>query len=489
MIIKTDKTAIANYFEDASGLRGAWANFIAIAQNIDEIPQFLLDKAKEKTPLTVCAGLTANTGAGLAFGGGVLSLELLDKIGEIKGNDKPYIEVEAGARLADIKNYLAKQGLMYPPDPTEQNSKIGGNIATNASGARGFKFGPTRKYIKSIDIAFTDGSIAKIERRKYFADDAGNISFETSKGIKSIRLPKYDLPKIKNSAGYYNYKNADLIDIFIGSEGTLGVILKAELFVVKKYKNIYSGIVFFDDDDALFAFVEDVKNKAFGIEAMALEYFDKNTIDFIRDEHWNLPICAGAIMFEQDIYDGQDESEILEKWTNLIEKYGIDLDKVWFADDDRQTQKLRDFRHSIPEKSNEVVHKTGIRKVGTDFAVGDGHIREIIKFCHSEFDKCNALNFIFGHIGENHLHANILAKNESEFIKIRKVYEDIIKKAVSLGGTVSAEHGIGKIRHVFLEDMLGEAALKEMAEFKKSLDPACILGIDNIFPKKFLGLK
>ncbi|MDR2709204.1 MAG: FAD-binding oxidoreductase, partial [Elusimicrobiota bacterium] len=457
-------------------------------ENENEIPNFLLQAAKTSTPITVAAGLTANTGAGLAFGGAVLSLEKLNSISDVKiaENGRHFIDVQAGARLSDIKQKVLAQNFMYPPDPTEQNSTIGGNISTNASGARGFKFGPTRNYVKALTIVFTDGSIAEIQRGQNFADANGNISFASSKGIKHITLPKYKLPEIKNSAAYFNHPFCDVIDVFIGSEGTLGVITNISLFVLPKYKNIFSGIIFFNDENTLFNFADDIKNKKNNINALALEYFDKNTLDFIRDDYLQVPNSCQALMFEQDIYTGDDEDEILQKWTDLIDSYGINFEDVWFAGDLTQTQKLRDFRHKIPQKTNEIVHKTGIRKVGSDFAVEQKYIKQIIDFCHSEFHKSNLLNLIFGHIGENHLHANIIAKTKDEFLYAQEIYKTIVQKAISFGGTVSAEHGIGKTRLIFLEQMLGTNALIEMAKLKKSLDPAAILGRGNIFSKELL---
>jgi D-lactate dehydrogenase (cytochrome) len=446
-------------------------------------------------PVTVCGALTANTGAGLAFGGAVLSLEKLNKIDKInKINNESFslkngkykgetaqIKVGAGARVGDIKKSVLQAGFFYPPDPTEQTSMIGGNISTNASGARGFKFGPTRDYIKSLKIIFTDGSEAKITRGINFADDKGVIVFDTDKGKKQIVLPKYNLPKIKNAAGYFNYPNADLIDIFIGSEGTLGIIIEAELLLLRNFKNIFGAIVFFDNDKKLFDFVESAKKN---LNAMSLEYFDKNTLDFVREFYPQIPHWAeGAIMFEQDVYDGDDEEKLINNWIENIANAGADDASAWFAQNTAEMERFRVFRHKIPEKANEIVHRNGIPKAGTDFAVPEGKIKEILDFCRREFDESKIMNLIFGHIGENHIHANIFPKNQEEFDKTRKIYEKIVQKVIDLDGTASAEHGIGKVRHIFLEKMVGRNGFYEMSKLKKSLDEAEILGLDNIFPK------
>lgn len=497
MIIKKDKDTIQSYFEDNSGLRGSFADFAAIPEKEEDIATFLAEMSSLKKPITIAGGLTGNTASGLAFGGAVLSLEKFNKIGNIEklSDSKAKIKVQSGARTGDIKEKAFQEGWMYPPDPTEKNATIGGNIATNASGGRGFKFGVTRDYIHSLKIYFSDGSKSFIERGQYIADDNGKIVFETDKGIKSIILPKYHLPNIKNAAGYYNYPNADLVDVFIGSDGTLGVTVEAELILIPHFKEVFGGIIFFDSREKVYDFVSHIKrvskntkeNKLKdGISAMSLEYFDKNALSMIKDEYPSIPENTEAgILFEQDIYE--DNFDILmDKWVEFIESKDIDINNVWFASNMKEQEEFRVFRHKIPEKVNEIVRKNKVPKVGTDFAVPEGKLSKIIDFCEKEFEKSGLFNLTFGHIGENHLHANIIPSNEEEFEKARNMYADIAQKAVELGGTVSAEHGIGKIKHIFLEKMLGEEAFIEMAKFKKTLDPACILGQDNIFPKKYL---
>jgi D-lactate dehydrogenase (cytochrome) len=494
VIIKKDKETVQNYFEDNSGVRNSNADFVAIAETEDDIVAFIKEMASKKIPVTVAGALTGNTASGLAFGGAVLSLEKLNKIGDIKklSDERGAVTVQAGAKICDIKNKVFGGGFMYPPDPTEKNASIGGNIATNASGGRGFKYGVTRDYIRGLKVIFTDGSQARVERGKYFADACGKIEFDSDYGKKTIFLPKYKLPKIKNAAGYYNYPNADLIDVIIGSDGTLAITVEAELSLIARFDEVFGGIVFFDDIDKTYNFVNTVKEISSrakdkqSISAMSLEYFDANALRLIEEDYSNIPARAAAgIMFEQDVY-GDNYDVLMEKWVELLDNMGIDTDKVWFASTLAQQEEFRKFRHKIPERVNERVRKNKIPKVGTDFAVPEGKLREIINFCEEEFKKANLFNLTFGHIGENHLHANIIASNEKEYAYTREIYARIAQKVVELGGTVSAEHGIGKLKHIFLEKMVGEEGFKEMAKFKKSLDEAAILGQDNIFPKKYI---
>jgi len=497
VIIKRDKYAIQSYFEDNSGVRDSYADFVALAETERDVCEFLVEMSKSKTSVNVAGSLTGNTAAGLAFGGSVLSLEKLDKIGEIeKINDKnAVVTVQAGAKIKDVKLKVCREGWMYPPDPTEQSASIGGNISTNASGCRGFKFGVTRNYVRALKVIFSDGSRSYTERGKYFADKSGGITFNTDKGERYVVLPSYNLPIIKNAAGYYNYPGADLIDILIGSEGTLCVIVEAVLSLIPSFKEMFGGIVFFDNRALAYEFVSKIKGiskraeeKSLkdSISAMSLEYFDRNALFIIKEDYPAIPESAEAgIMFEQDVYEGNFDV-LVEKWTEVIKSSNIDLGKVWFASDMVQQEDFRVFRHRIPERVNEIVRRNGIQKIGTDFAVPDGRLPAIVDFCDEKFKEAGVFNLTFGHIGENHLHANIIASNEKEYERCRRIYVDIIQKTIDLGGTVSAEHGIGKIKHVFLEKMLGKKAFKEMAKFKKGFDESGILGQDNIFPKSYL---
>ena len=493
MIIKTDKDTTKKYFEDSSGMLGAFADKVYIPENKQDVIEIIELANKTKNPVTVAAGCTGVTGGCLAYGGSVLSTEKLNNIGNIKeiSKDKALVTVGAGAIVNRIKEFVLQNGWMYPPDPTEKNATIGGNISTDASGGRGFKYGTTRNYINAIEIILPDGSYAKIVRGKIFADDNGIINFETSKGIKTIILPKYELPKIKNAAAYYNYKNADLIDVFIGHEGTLGVIISAELILIKPFEQLFGGIIFFENREKSWAFVKEIrefsiknKNSKTEITALSLEYFDKNALNLIKPFYPIIPENVDAgILFEQDC--SKDNYDVLmEKWVDIIEKYGINIDNVWFASNVKQQEEFRIFRHKIPETVNEIVRKNKIPKVGTDVAVPHDKLKEMILFCEQKFNENKLLNLTFGHIGESHLHANIIASTQEEYNRCKELYLEIAKKAVELGGTVTAEHGIGKVKHHFLKAMLGDKGIEELRKFKLSLDKNNIIGRDNLFQSK-----
>jgi D-lactate dehydrogenase (cytochrome) len=499
VIIKSDKNTIKNYFEDSSGVIGSSADFVAIAENECDICEFLIEMSKSRTPVTIVGALTGNTASGLAFGGSVLSLEKLNKISEINeiNDNNALIVVQAGAKIRDIKLKAFEKGWMYPPDPTEQSASIGGNISTNASGGRGFKFGVTRDYVMALKVVFSDGSQGCFERGRYFANKSGEIIFDTNKNKKRVMLPKYCLPNVKNAAGYYNRQRADLVDVLIGSEGTLCVIVEAVLKLIPHFKEVFGGIIFFDSLNRLYEFVCKIKsiskmskcgNVRNAINVMSLEYFDKNALSIVKSDYPAiLENVVGGVMFEQDIYENNSDI-LMKKWIEVMDDSGIDLEKIWFASNLAQQEKLRVFRHRIPERVNEIVRKNNLPKIGTDFAVPEDKLLTIIDFCDKKFKRMGVFNLTFGHIGESHLHTNILASNEKEYKQCMYICSDIAQKTIDIGGTVSAEHGIGKLKHIFLKKMLGKRGFKEMSKLKKSFDESGILGQANIFPKDYIML-
>jgi D-lactate dehydrogenase (cytochrome) len=166
MIIKTDESIMQSYLADESGLSGGHAHTVYIPENEKELIDLVKDLAKKKVHITVSGAGTGVVGGRVPFGGCIISLEKLKKVFEIKkvSDTEAVVSSQAGTTVKEIKEFAGRRGWMYPPDPTEQNSSLGGNIATNASGSRGFKFGATRKYIKSLKIVLSNGDVLDIKR-------------------------------------------------------------------------------------------------------------------------------------------------------------------------------------------------------------------------------------------------------------------------------------------------------------------------------------
>ena len=518
VLIKTDQEQIENYLHDTSRMRGGNASSVIFPENPEEISEILKQATKEKTPVTISGAGTGTVGGRVPFGGIVISTERLNQIKEIVKEEitprsalhtpHSFGVAQAGVILGDYQKAADAKGLLYPPDPTEWSCYLGGTVATNASGARTFKYGATRNYIRRLQIVSATGGILNLKRGEVFAEGRKlKLPLPDQKSLE-IRLPSYNMPHVrKHASGYFINENMDAIDLFIGSEGTLGVITEIETDLIEKPEGVLAGVLFFEGEENLLGFVrearelslnsrfkiQDSKSNPYSalrtpplIDARALEFFDKESLDFLRTKYELVPSNAtGAIFFEQEITEETEES-LMEQWLELIEKHNALVDDSWFAVNEQDRQKIRAFRHQMPVLMNEWFSRYNQRKVSTDMAVPDEEFAAMLKFYQDSLRDCGLRYVIFGHIGDNHVHVNILPRNDSEGTKAREIYKTFIDRAVRVGGTISAEHGIGKLKKDYLRVMYGDEHLREMAELKKAFDPACILGRGNMFGEEFL---
>jgi D-lactate dehydrogenase (cytochrome) len=524
MLIKTDQAMIKSYLEDTSVMAGAQAEAVIIPEDQNDVARALKEAAAAKTPLTISAGKTGTTGGCIPLKGKVLSTEKLNRILNLDKKNLT-VTVECGVILADLQKFLSAEHLCYPPDPTETTCFIGGTLSTNASGSRTFKYGPTRQWVERIKVILSSGTILNLPRGKYFAKgrifniqlDKCSNQFEVRdsklKGPRhpnlelrtlNFALPSYEIPLVKNAAGYYVHDNMDLVDLFIGAEGTLGIIVEADLKLMVEPEKIFGGMIYFNSDSACQSFVKEARQISLKnredltkLSAVSLEYFDRYTLELIREKHTRLPqTAAAAIFFEQESTE-RVEDALLEQWCNLIEKHGASLDQCQIALTAAEDKELREIRHAVPETVNEIFKRTGFQKLATDIAVPADKFDEMLAYYNEVLEGAAAAStsaapagklqhLAFGHIGNFHLHVNQLPKNEAEKQLALSNIKKFVDRAVKLGGTVSAEHGIGKIKKPYLKMMYGEEGIKEMAVVKKALDPALILNLDNVIEEKYL---
>lgn len=491
MQVKTAIDELQNYLIDASNLQGGYADKLFIPETTEEIAEIVKEANEKRIPLTISGARTGTVGGAIPFGGYVISLERLNKIKEINKDNHTAI-VESGVILNDLNKAVEAENFFYPPDPTEWSCQIGGTVATNASGARSFKYGATRNFVNRITVVMANGEILNLKRGEIFSEN-GNI--QITENLK-VKLPTYEQPNVrKNTSGYFSGEKIDAIDLFIGSEGTLGIITEIELRIVPKPESFFSGIIFFEDETKLLEFVNQAREISFNsrrnqisdsIDVSLIEYFDGRALKFIAEKFAQIPENAkGAIFFEQET-TAENEDVLLEQWNELLEKYGADLEQSWFTTTENDREKMREFRHALPVTVNERIVRNKQKKVGTDMAVPDECFASFLKFYKEKLDESGLEYVIFGHIGDNHLHANMIPKNDEEAKKAKHLYGRFIAQSIMLGGTISAEHGIGKHKSKYLYVQYGERYLNEMAELKKAFDPNGILGRGIMFDEKFI---
>ena len=517
MLTKTQPDEIQDYLSDASYLKGGNASEVVFPETADDVARILAEATRTHTPVTVSGAGTGTVAGRVPLGGIVIATDKLNHLRRVSREDAGGTAIaEAGVRLIDLQRAVDAEGLLYPPDPTERSCFIGGNIATNASGARTFKYGPTRKYVERLQIALATGEVIEVHRGELHADQNSLISVPLPSGRRiEAKLPSYQMPQVrKHASGYYIERRMDVIDLFIGSEGTLGVIIEAELKLLPKPEGLLSGVVFFEDEADLLAFVRDARERSLltrgssptpgspdgqlgwggavregaEVDARALEYFDVESLRFLRQKYDTVPeTAAGAIFFEQETVAAH-EDEVMNQWLSLLEAHKALSDQSWFATNEPDQARLREFRHALPVLMNEWFAQHNQRKVSTDMAVPDKAFAAMLRFYQDALRGGDLRYTIFGHVGDNHVHVNILPRNDGEAEKAWAIYRQFIQRAVEVGGTISAEHGIGKLKREYLRELYGDKHLREMAALKRAFDPAGILGRGNMFAEELLSV-
>lgn len=471
MIIKKEADQIINYLEDTSNLKFGHADVVYVPKNEAEVLQTIKEARKNNMSLTASGAGTGTVGGRIPLSGAVISLEKMNNIVSIDKKNSTAV-LQSGVIVDNFLKALDGKKLFYPPFPTERTAFIGSNVATNASGEYSFRFGATRKYVERIKVALSTENILDIRRGKYIADEQGII---TSPFFK-VKIPAYRSPNIKNAAGYFSKPGMDLIDLFIGSEGTLGIITEVELKLIPALPPRSIMIIFLEKDEKILELISRIKTDK-KLNIYSLEYFEEKSLGILKKAFPNIPSCQSALYIEQ-------EKKELDLWLEILSEYN--LVDTWIGENERDYNKLIDFRHKLPELINEYFRQIKQTKVSLDIAVPEDYFPTLLNFYH-EMAKTTAVEYvIFGHIGENHLHFNFFPKNEQEKERAIASYIEAVKRAVAAGGTVSAEHGIGKLKHKYLEMMYGREGIMDMVRIKKRIDPFCLFGLNNIFPKELL---
>ena len=472
ILVKTtsNQHEIESYLSDASFIREGHADRVVFPETIQDVSEVLKTANRDRVPVTISGAGTGTVGGRVAFGGIVLATDKLSRIKTIAHQPGGgYAVAEAGVILSDFQRAVDQQGLLYPPDPTERSCFLGGTVATNASGARTFKYGPTRNYVQRLKVVLASGEILDLSR-----GDARSLD---------VKLPTYHMPATrKNATGYFVAPEMDEVDLFIGSEGTLGVICEIQVRLLPKPEGLLSGVVFFENEADVLALVAEARTR---VDARALEFFDRESLNFLREKYPEIPATAvGAIFFEQETR-AETEETVLHEWMELLEKHHAFADS-WFATNEQDQARLREFRHQLPVLMNEWFARYNQRKVSTDMAVPDEAFPGLFQLYKRTLHESGLRYTIFGHIGDNHVHVNILPRNDSEAARARELYVEYLKYAASVGGTLSAEHGVGKLKRDYLKLFYSDDQLREMAALKRAFDPNGILGRGNIFSEELL---
>lgn len=522
-----DPFSAETYLSDESRLKGS-AEKIFFPQSEGDIAAILIMARSEGKTITVSGGRTGITGGAVPEGGWLVSTEKMNSVSGLRFDDKRdrfFLRCQPGITLESLNEMIAKKDFLngnewtaedkssfdlfkksgkwcFAPDPTETSASIGGMIACNASGARTFYYGPTRNHIEALRLILADGSILNIKRGESNALDRSFQLVLPDGKEREGKIPSYQMPAVKNAAGYFSKPGMDLIDLFIGSEGTLGIVVEAELSLIRPPEEILGVIGFFPSEENALSFVRAARGEPLdgtmpelGKKPLAIEYFDFKALNLLRDQKKKigpsseipaLPEAAHTAVYIELPTTEADMEKTAEELLALLEACSSSADTAWTALSPEETEKLKKIRHALPEAINQRIGEQaascpGLTKLGTDFAVPDNLLCEVFALYRQTLDATQLTYVIFGHIGSNHVHVNILPKNLSEYQQGKEIYLHLAQNIVKWGGTVSGEHGIGKLKRPFLELMFGRKGVEAMCNVKKIFDPEGRINPGNMF--------
>lgn len=449
----TDADVRQSVSRDASGLELV-PEAVARPTSREEVLSLLAEAQRDRMPVTAAGGQTSTTAASLTDRGLLLSMRNVGGIRDIDRASRS-VRVGPGELLGPLKRTLSAEGWLLAPDPTsEEDCTVGGAVACNASGARSYRYGAIRSHVRGVTVALMNGEVLELRR----------TSLE------------------KNTVGYAPVH--DLVDWFVGSEGTLGVILEAELGLLPLPAWVTGlSIPFPTESDAL-AFVIAARESPV-LMPRCLEFLDEGAFAIARgaahDPAW--ATNAHALIYTE-LAGGESEDPPLDAWLELASKHHAAEDDIRVYEGEAALRDARRLRHAVPATMHEraAPHRaTGGRRISTDWAVPYARLGEALQASRLAVEKRGlAQPVTFGHAGNGHPHQNFIARDTAELERITDAVSETLRAVIALGGTVAAEHGIGKIKARWLPLQLSGTQQAMMRAIKHELDPHNLLAQGNI---------
>lgn len=490
--IHSDPDLLQSFLSDAAHVPGGTAEGVVFPRDVDEVAA-AVRSARHLLPIGAQSSLT---GGATPRGDVVLSTRGLSAIGEPSGGT---VRVGAGVPLSELQRFLAARNLYYPPVPTFDGACVGGTVATNAAGAATFKYGVTRDWVTGLTVVLADGSVLDVSRDTVRASDAGVIEIETGgRSLIRITIPTYQVPRLpKVSAGYFTQPRLDLIDLFIGSEGTLGVIADATLRVKARPLRCVALIASGSETQAL-AVTSVLRTEAAAADALdvaAIEYMDSRSVALLDESVFahagiSRPTGDTTILLVQIETEG-DVDAALARLGDILHANGVDDDPiVAMPEDDRTASRLFELREAVPAAVNARVGAAkarageAVQKVAGDFIVPFDALPGALRLYREAFERRDLEYAIWGHISDGNLHPNVIPRSLQDIENGRDAVREMARHVMALGGAPLAEHGVGRnpMKQQFLRDMYGERGIDQMRAVKRAFDPEGKFAAGVLFP-------
>jgi glycolate oxidase len=440
--VLSSKEDLIPYSFDGTAALQQMPGCVVFALNRDHVRDVLRLANETRTPVVTRGSGTGLSGGSLPSPNGIVLCTA--RMMEILEVDRANLTLlaESGATTLQIADAAAAVGLFYPPDPGSMKiSTIGGNVAENSGGLRGLKYGITRNYVMGLEVVLPDGELL----------------WTGNKCVKDV-------------AGY------SLRDLFIGSEGTLGVITKVLLRLIPKPAAKKTMVATFDAMDRAAQCVSDII--AAQIIPCTLEFLDRTTIHCVEDfAKVGLPLdCEALLLMETDGHPAvvAEEAANMEA---IARKHGAR--EVRVARDDAEAARLATARRSAFSALARVAPTTILE----DATVPRSELAKMIRFVEAVAKKHHLRIGTFGHMGDGNLHPTFLTdeRQPDEMHRVHEAFQEIFAEAIRLGGTITGEHGVGLAKKGFLPRFAGDAQMRVMRELRRALDPNGILNPGKMF--------
>ncbi len=506
-IVDRSRDTLARYLEDAAHYPGGAADAVARPRTEADVSH-LLHAATSVLPVGAQSSVT---GGATPRGGLVLSTERLTTI-ESAGTSM--VRAGAGVALDSLQSWLGERGRWYPPVPTFTGAFVGGVVSTNAAGAATFKYGPTRPWVRSLSIVLACGHVLDIERGRVRADPGRRFRIECPCGSRDVRPGTYVIPDVpKVSAGYFAAPDMDLIDLFIGAEGTLGVITGVTFETLPARPALALALVPVPAEAAAIALVDDMRRASrltwerhdeTGLDVAAIEQLDRRCLQMLQED--GLADKCGvaipedtevALIVHLELGDGVTASAAFDEialalspdgpatplaaFCRLLDAHGlVDRTELAMPGDERRAGQLLEFREGAPAGVNRRVgdakRATGdarIQKTAADMIVPFDRFAEIMRVYHDGYRRRGLDYAIWGHISDGNVHPNVIPRSHADVEAGQEAIREFGRIVKQMGGCPLAEHGVGRspLKQALLRDFYGESAIDEMRAIKRALDP------------------
>jgi D-lactate dehydrogenase (cytochrome) len=517
LLVNSNPETLRSYVEDAAHSPGGHAAGVVFPRTEADVAAIVREHA---TVLPIGAQSSV-TGGATPRGEIVLSTS---KMGAILHVDDHVARVQPGLPIVTLEEQLAARGFYYPPAPTYDGAFVGGTIATNASGAATFKYGSTRNWVRALTVVLASGDVLEIERGRVQAGPDGSFEIETAGGTITVPVPTYTMPDVpKRSAGYFAAPGMDLIDLFIGSEGTLGVIIEASLGVVAPAPAVCLALVPFADERRALSVVAGLRERSrltwrerdpSGPDVSAIEMLDRRCLAMLHEDGCDAkcgislpPETALALLVQLELPAGTTGAQAYEQIAGALEPGGDStglgcfcriLDEAGVLDhvdvavpgDRARAQQFFDFRESAPEAVKRRVGLAreridrGIQKTAADMIVPFERFGEMLRVYRDGFERRNLDYAIWGHVSDGNVHPNVLPRSIEDVKAGQEAILAFGREVITRGGSPLSEHGVGRsaIKQALLRQLYGDEGVAQMRAVKTALDPQGKLSPGVLFP-------